>query len=52
MMACKSCEERRKMAADAYKSGGIRAVVKAAPAIASHLVRNRPTIIRKDKRNG
>jgi hypothetical protein len=52
LMPCKSCDERRQMAVTAYKSGGIKAVVKAAPAIASHLVRHRPVIIRKDKPNG
>lgn len=48
-MACKACEERRQMIASAYKAGGIKAVVKKTPAIASHLVRHRPTIIRKGK---
>jgi hypothetical protein len=51
-MPCKSCEERRQIAAAAYKAGGVKAVVKSAPAIAKHMLRNRPTIIRKDKRNG
>ena len=48
-MACKSCEERRQMIASAYKAGGVKAVVKKSPVIAAHIVRNRPTIIRKDK---
>lgn len=48
-MACKSCEERRQIAAAAYKAGGVKAVVKATPAIAKHMLRNRPTIIRKEK---
>lgn len=48
-MACKSCEERRQMIASAYKAGGVKAVVKASPAIAVHIVRNRPAIIRKGK---
>ena len=48
-MPCKSCEERRRIAVDAYKAGGVKAVVKAAPKIASHLIRNRPTIVRKEK---
>lgn len=37
------------MIAASYKSGGIKAVVKASPAIASHIVRHRPTITRKGK---
>lgn len=37
------------MIASAYKAGGIKAVVKAAPAVASHVVRHRPAIIRKGK---
>lgn len=45
-MACKSCEERRKMIADARK-GGIRAVIKAGPKIIRHIVRNPPVIERK-----
>lgn len=48
-MACKSCEERRQMIASAYKAGGVKGVVKATPAIASHLYRHRPAIIRKSK---
>lgn len=52
-MPCKSCEERRRIAVDAYKAGDVKAVVKAvvkaAPKIASHLIRNRPTIVRKEK---
>jgi hypothetical protein len=48
-MPCKSCEERRQMMAAAYKSGGVKAVVKQAPAIAKHIVRNRPIIIRDRK---
>ena len=48
-MACKSCEERRQMIASAYKAGGVKDVIKRAPAVAAHLVRNRPAIIRKAK---
>jgi hypothetical protein len=48
-MPCKSCEERRKIVATAYKSGGVKAVVKQAPTIAKHLIRNRPVIIRDRK---
>jgi hypothetical protein len=51
-MACKSCEERRLIAAAAYKSGGIKAVVQKVPMLVKHTVRNRPAIIRKDKSNG
>lgn len=51
-MACKSCEERRQIAATAYKTGGVKAVVKSVPTIAKHMVRNRPTITRKVKSNG
>lgn len=51
-MACKSCTERRQIAAAAYQAGGIKAVVKAVPKIAKHMVRNRPTITRKADSNG
>lgn len=48
-MACKPCEERRRMISAAYQSGGVKAVVKQAPTIAKHIIRNRPVIIRDRK---
>jgi hypothetical protein len=47
-MACKACEERRQAIVTAYKAGGVKAVVRAAPALARHVIR--PVITRKDSK--
>ena len=49
-MACGSCEQRRKMLADARKKSGVKGVVKAVPNVIRDIVKNPPNI--RIKRNG
>lgn len=41
-MACKSCEERRKILAEAKAKGGLPGVVKSLPLVGRHLIANPP----------
>lgn len=49
-MACSSCEQRRKMLAEARKAAGLKGVVKAMPTVIRDVVKNPPNI--RNKRNG
>ncbi|NTS31283.1 hypothetical protein HQ945_08445 [Phyllobacterium sp. BT25] len=49
-MACSSCEQRRRMLAEARKQG-LKGVVKTAPSIVKHVIQNPPSL-RKPNRNG
>ncbi|CAN7390915.1 hypothetical protein [Neorhizobium sp. LjRoot104] len=49
-MACSSCEQRRKMLAEARKQAGLKGVVKAIPTVIRDVVKNPPNI--RGKRNG
>lgn len=48
-MPCKSCEERRRMLREAREKDGIKGVVKAMPAVAKHIIRQKPITIRDRK---
>lgn len=48
-MPCKSCEERRRMIREAHEKDGIKGVLKAAPAVAKHIIRQKPITIRGSK---
>lgn len=49
-MACSSCEQRRKMLAEARKKAGLKGVVKTIPTVIRDVVKNPPNI--RGKRNG
>lgn len=49
-MTCSSCEQRRKMLADARKAAGLKGVVKTIPTVIRDVVKNPPKL--RDKRNG
>lgn len=49
-MACSSCEQRRRMIAEARKQTGLKGVIKVLPKIAADTVKNPPTI--RKGRNG
>lgn len=49
-MACSSCEQRRKLLAEARKKAGLKGVVKAVPTVIRDVVKNPPNI--RGKRNG
>ena len=48
-MPCKSCEERRRMIRDAHQRDGIEGVIKAAPVVSKHIIRQKPITIRGRK---
>ena len=43
-MACRSCEERRRILAEAKVKAGFRGVVRAIPAVGRHLMANPPSL--------